>query len=287
VDRRRLVDAPRDRLEVADVEDVRPQVAVPANDVERVVPVVVGGDPVADLDVDDEFVGLGARLEELGRPDVALAVRRVLEELPVVVPVALRRLQLRGGLEPKHPLGAALVGLEPPGRPDWAHEVVPRAVAEAPEHRVPGARSLVDKDHLVGLAVPVERVLRHRLIWTGDAHHDVRVEEQRNAAGDRVALRCEILRVDQSVAMGIVVGFVELDPSDGLHLVRPGRRHEVIEKRASAREAFDPEQLLGVERAVGRAMLGVALVGHIAERQVEHRGAPPGAEDQSRAGRAR
>jgi hypothetical protein len=41
VDRRRLVDATGDRLEIADVEDVRVQVAVPADDVEGMVAVVV------------------------------------------------------------------------------------------------------------------------------------------------------------------------------------------------------------------------------------------------------
>ena len=61
--RRWLVDAPGDRLEVADVEGERPQVPVPADEVERVVPVVVGGDPAAGLDLDHEvaiLAGCGA-----------------------------------------------------------------------------------------------------------------------------------------------------------------------------------------------------------------------------------
>ena len=107
VDRRRLVDAPGDRLEVGDVEGVRPEVAVPADDVERVVRVVVGRQPAAHLDVDPEvaFVRPGGDL--VGQPDVALRVRGVLEQLAVVVAVALRRLDLGRALEVEHPLVAA------------------------------------------------------------------------------------------------------------------------------------------------------------------------------------
>jgi hypothetical protein len=48
------MDAPGDRLEVADREPEWPEVAVPPDDVERVVAVVIGGDPVGRADVDDE-----------------------------------------------------------------------------------------------------------------------------------------------------------------------------------------------------------------------------------------
>jgi hypothetical protein len=110
VDRRRLVDAAGDRLEVGDVEPERPEVAVPADKVERVVAVVVGGDPVARPDLDDELAVLVARLDRVRGVEVALGVRGVLEELAVVVPVALRRLDLRRRLEIEDPLLRALIG---------------------------------------------------------------------------------------------------------------------------------------------------------------------------------
>src|SRR6185503_6339752 len=84
VDGRWLVDPPGDRLEVADVEPERPEIAVPADDVERVVAIVVGRDPIRRADVDDEIAVLRDRRGELRRMEVALAVRRVLEELAVV-----------------------------------------------------------------------------------------------------------------------------------------------------------------------------------------------------------
>ena len=53
--RRRLMHAAGDRLEVVDVERERPQVTVPADDVERVVRVDVAGDLAARLDADLEL----------------------------------------------------------------------------------------------------------------------------------------------------------------------------------------------------------------------------------------
>jgi hypothetical protein len=66
--------------------------------------VVIGGDPPALLDLDDEVAGLVVRLHLGGRPDVALAIRRVLEHLAVLVAIALRRLDVRRALQPQHPL---------------------------------------------------------------------------------------------------------------------------------------------------------------------------------------
>ena len=71
--------------------------------------------------------------------------------------------------------------------------------------------------------------------------------------------------------MEAVVGGLQLDPADGLDLVRLRRWHEVVEQRAAAGEALDPEQLLGVEAAVGRPVLRVALAGDAAALDVVHR----------------
>ena len=76
--------------------------------------------------------------------------------------------------------------------------------------------------------------------------------------------------LDQSVAMHAVVDGLVLQVADRLDLVRPGRRHEVVEQRRAAGEALHAEELLGVERAVRRAMLGVALVRNVAAADVEH-----------------
>ena len=270
VDRRRLVDPARDRLEVGDVEAERPEVAVPADHVERVVAVVVGGDPVGRADVDDELALGAVRLSELGSVEVPLAVRGVFEQLPVVVPIALRRLDLRRRLEVQDPMRARLVRVQPPGRADREDEVVARAIGEVAEDGPAHAAALVDEEHLVGDAVPVELALGHRLRRTDDAEDDVVVEVQRDPAAHDVAARLEPAGLRQAMTVEAVVGRLEPDRSDGLDPVRPRRRGEVIEERAPPGEALDPEQLLGVEAPVRGAVLGVALARDAAPGNVVH-----------------
>jgi hypothetical protein len=63
VDGRRLVDAPGDGLEIFDVKDPGLQVAVPADDVERVVVQHVTANPVAHLHADLELTPFRMRLQ--------------------------------------------------------------------------------------------------------------------------------------------------------------------------------------------------------------------------------
>jgi hypothetical protein len=104
------VDAPGDRLEVAHVEDVGVEAAVPADDVERVEGQRVDraddatgpAAPVLDVDV-GLLVGVGADVlgeqRPLGLAQVSLTVRRVLEQLAVLAQVALRRRDVAVGLD--------------------------------------------------------------------------------------------------------------------------------------------------------------------------------------------
>ena len=151
------------------------------------------------------------------------------------------------------------VRVEPPGRPDGQHEVVARPVAERPEDRVAHAAALVDEEHLVGHAVAVERALGHRAGRTDDAEHHVVVEVQRQPAGHHVAGDGQPSGLGQAVAMEAVVGGLEPDARTASMRWVLRRWRQVVEQRRSTGEALHPEQLLGVERAVGRAVLGVAL----------------------------
>ncbi len=72
------------------------------------------------------------------------------------------------------------------------------------------------------------------------------------------------------MAVEPVVGRLQLDPGDRLDPVGAGRRRQVVEEGAAAGEALDPEQLLGVQAAVGGPVLGVALAGDAAAGDVVH-----------------
>ena len=163
VHRRRLVHPAGDRLEVGDVEHVRVEAAVPADDVERVLrdDVHRAGQPArpvaAVLDVDLDVGALGQ--QRLGRPaQVALAVRRVLEELAVPRQVALRRGDVavrldRVGAQRLVPGRHPAVG----GGPREDHVV---ALRRPPARRTPSRRvrrAALDVDALVADGVAVER----------------------------------------------------------------------------------------------------------------------------------
>ena len=95
----------------------------------------------------------------------------------------------------------------------------------------------MDVEHLVGFAVAVEDVVRHRVGGPDDAHHDVAVEEQRDPAGDGVAVRLDARRVDQPVVVVAVVGLLEVEvrPDDRLDPVGPRRRRRGGRAATSAR----------------------------------------------------
>jgi hypothetical protein len=74
-----------------------------------------------------------------------------------------------------------------------------------------------------------------------------------------------------AVGAGLVIDpGLERDIPNLLDPVGLGRRRVVVEEARLAGEALDPEQLLGVQAAVGLAELSVALVRHLAALQVVH-----------------
>jgi hypothetical protein len=142
----------------------------------------------------------------------------------------------------------------------------------------------VDVEHLVGDPVPVERAGRHRFGGSDDAEHDVVVEVKRDPAADRVAFGWHRPGLRQAMTMQTVIGCHQLHSADGLDPVRLRRRHEVVQDRISAAEALDAEEFLGIEAAVGTAVLRVPLAGQAAVRDVIHADWPPRLDEASLGG---
>src|ERR1019366_700083 len=128
VHRRRLMDAPDNRLEVVDVERPRVVVTVPADDIEGMMIEYEFVDRVVLFDENREVTPFLVRLE-LGRPaNVPFAIRRAFEELAELVPVALGRTHVPATLEHEE-LGGPPGVVDPPAMGDVAmdHHVVARA----------------------------------------------------------------------------------------------------------------------------------------------------------------
>jgi hypothetical protein len=74
-----------------------------------------------------------------------------------------------------------------------------------------------------------------------------------------------------AVGAGLVIGpGLQRDIPNLLDPVGLGGGRVVVEEARLAGEALDPEQLFGVQAAVGLAELGMALVRHLAALQVVH-----------------
>ena len=130
----------------------------------------------------------------------------------------------------------------------------------------------MDEDDLVTLTVPIERVRRHRLSGTRDAEHHVCVEEERDPAADRIASRGDTAGLGQMMSVRLVLADRdERHLAKELDLVCSSRRNDVVEQAAAAHESLDSEQLLGVQAAVRRPVLGMPLGRHAPAANVKHR----------------
>ena len=280
VHRWRLVDAPRDRLEVGDVEDVGVEAPVPAHDVERVerqrmhrADDASGSRPA----VLDEHLGLVARASAhvlrqqrtRRKPEVALAVGGVLEQLAVLRQVPLRRRDVRVGLDRIRAQGIPRRSSWDPsmrGGPRDDH-VVARAHVERSEHRLHPSPTPLHVHALVTdpVAVPGRDQGRHRV---RDAH--VAVPEDQPASGDGVAPSHrrrveEVVQAQVARDQRMVRGRRQVADRPLAGVGDRRRDVAVVEQRRVGREALLPHQLLVVERALpstrrGPPVLGVPLV---------------------------
>ena len=256
-----------DRHVVLDVEGVGVEAAVPPDDVEG-----VGG--VGHHGADD--AGAGAVLDQhldvlplaqqrlVGAVQVALAVRRVLEQLAVPRQVALGRGHVAAGLDRVEP---RRLGRHPAvGGGARDHHVVAGSVGHGPEDRLHHPAAGLDEDALVTHGVAVVRRGLGAGAHVGDPH--VVVAQQQPPTGDGVGGGGQVGQPEVAGLEGVVrrARLVGQLPHGAVH---DGRRHPpVVEQRGVAGEALLPHQLLVVEPAVGVAVLGVSLARHLAEPSV-------------------
>src|SRR5829696_5809000 len=270
VRRRRQVKASGARLEVVSVERVRPDVAVPPDDVERMPVEQVVLEAVPHANGDRELAGVVERLELHGRAEVPLRERRVLEQLAIAVAIAVRGLDLAGGVEADPELLLPVRQLPRVGRAPRDDDVVALAKRHASENGAHHAAPAVDVDDLVALAVAVEAIqLRRRL---GDRHLDVAVPHQQPAAGDRVPAGLHRVRVAQPVDVGVRHPLVALDPPKAADPLETAGRLKVQQDRLVPREALVAHDLLHEERRGGAVAvhLNVPLGRNPPESRVAH-----------------
>ncbi len=233
---------------------------------------LVRRDLVARLDPHLVLPLLGEGLQPLRLPDVPLRERRVLQELPVLVPVALRRLDRRGRLDDQVALRPGL-RVEHVRRPTRDYDVIPGPVVQLPEDRLDPPRSLVDEIEVVALPIAIE--VRHLLVRHRDRHRDVRVVEQDDPPTHRIPALLQILRLEMMVPQHLLVRVLHARVVDPFDLARLRRHVVVIDQRRAPRESPRAHELLGVELPIRAAELRVALVGRISKGVIHRHGVYP------------
>ena len=108
---------------------------------------------------------------------------RLLEQLAVLISITARRSTRRGKFEPQHALGLAVRDEPVRGSRHRDHEVIAGAIGNRPKDGLQRPAALVDEEHLVRLAVPIEA--RHRLSRPHHAKGDVAVGEERRPGRSR------------------------------------------------------------------------------------------------------
>ncbi len=226
--------------------------------------VVVAVHAVAGLDPHLELARLVVGQRQLRRPEVALAVGGVLQELRALLGDVPRRgkdVRAVGGLDDHESrAGLARLGLVEDHLVDGPFgddDVVLLPELQGSEHRVHGARSVVHEDALVALAVLV--VVVHRLGGHADGHLAVGVAEEHHATGDGITLGLCRHRLEVPHPHRVRLDVLRLRRVERLPSRDLGRGVDVIQRRRGAHEPLGAEDLLGVQGPVRAAELDVPL----------------------------
>src|SRR5918994_623450 len=204
--------------------------------------------------------------ELAGGMEVALRVRRRLEQLPVPIAIAVRCLDLARGVE-HEPQLRRRVEREAVGRAPRHVDVVVLGERNGAEDRLELPAALVDEEQLVAIAVAVERLGLG--LGLADRRLEVGVPHQRAPPRDRIARRLQLTGLQMPVDVRVRDPFLVLEWLELAGLGDPARRLEVVKDRLVAAEALEPEHLLDQQPSVV-AELHVALPWNVSEAVVSH-----------------
>src|SRR5260221_1972389 len=271
--RRRLVHASYDWLEVHDVERPGIELAVPSHDVTRI---VIEHDLVQSVVLfhDNREIAHLVEGSQLARnADVALGIRSALDELAVLVSVALRRPRVPLSLDDEQlRLTARRIEAIPVHDAAMQHDVIALAEREVTVLRLDLARPLRDVHDLVSLRVAIEVLVG--LVGLDVVHRDVCIDEQRHAIERRASLGRDARRAEMPVAERLVGIGLDAFLTQAPHGVYGWLPVNVIQEGRRSRKAFLTDELLGIQAAIPPAERDVALSGNLSERVIEGHRAP-------------
>src|SRR5947209_4970538 len=250
VDRRRLMDRAGDRLEILGVKSKRVNVAVPANDIERMMG-VDNSRPAWAVFYQHRNVFLLVDNQGLGRTvEVTLGIRRAHSNLTFQVQVTARDANRTGRFEDEVIFFLHLIGHESISDPARNHDVVLGTVTQSSEGTLEGSPTLEDKDDFVRAAVPEILVFAVGLLRFQPVSDHVLVEEHRDPAGVEVAPARDVRCLEMMMAERRVGNLFQLLTFEQLNGTHPGGRPEVIHDGVGLVEALRGDDVLVVDAFV-------------------------------------
>ena len=265
------------RTEVINVESVRVVAAIPAHHIQRVVVIDVLVDAMSCFDAHFELSRFVERQREFGTAQVALAIRRVFEELAGLLRnVARWRADMRsvcGFNDHDSRAFFAFGGVVEDQSVDRAFgndEVVAFPEGDRSELGVQRSFAKVNKDAFVTHRI-VEVVI-HPFFWNADAHFAVRVAKEHHAARDGVPLGRQRHALHMSHPHCVHFHILRLGAVQGFPAHHLGRGMDVVHGGRGANKAFGAEDLFGIQPAIGATELDVSLGGKLSQCSVIRHG---------------
>ncbi len=150
VDRRGLVHAPCDGLEIVDGHGIRKVVTIPTHHVKRVRSVDIVVQLALFFDANGEFADLIECFQVRRRTHVPLAIRTVLEQLSKMIAVAFWSVNRVSRFRNKQSIGTRIKGKTVNDAPR-DHQIITCTKWDFPEHRMQHAAAFVHKHHFVAV----------------------------------------------------------------------------------------------------------------------------------------
>jgi hypothetical protein len=227
--RRWLMHTAGDRLEVMYRKDKRIMTAIPSYRIKGMVNVVIWIEHILFLDVYEEVAFLIMSHQILRCAYIALAERRMLQQLPEVIPVALRVCDRGERLNDKQPviLSVKLYLIDRAARD---HYIIAIAELQFAESCLELARTLMYEYDLIRSRVLIKVVL-HRMKRRSQGYVYVFIDQRVFARLQIVLLRAYFKSPVASVLHVFFAGYLGCDIDRKVDLGHHGRRVAVIDER--------------------------------------------------------
>src|SRR5438552_7364164 len=244
MDRRRLMHGAGNRLEILRVKSEWINVAIPADDVERVMRHRHAGPARTILYQNFRVLFLVDRVELGRRMKITLGIRGAHFDLTLLVQIPFRNTHRPGGFKNQVIFFLHFIRHEPVSDAARDDNVIFGAVALLSEYGLERAAAFEDKDNFVGAAVLIILELAVRFLRPRSPRGHVLIKQNRNPSGVDIAAARNLRRLQMMMPERAVGDFLELLAFQKFDAANAGRRPQMIHDRVGFVESFRRNDVL-------------------------------------------